>query len=418
MKYCLPLISRISYRVLCAGLVCFLPASLTAQEAGPYLELIELLDKQQIPFNREKAALAARDAVLSAVDPDARVLNAEQAKALIAERDGAFFGPGLRLTYTNRQVRVSGLRPNSPAAAKGLKVGDILESINGSDITRQRFSSLFPLLRGPAVRPLRLGVRTPSNTLLEYDVGQRQYQLDTVELAEEFSAQLSYLRINGLYSDGSGAVVERLKKWNGDQRNGIILDLRDAGGGNLQAAADIAGLFAKPDSLLFTFRDHRGTKLREFYAPSQLDFSVNSPTLVLVNQTTRGAAELLAAVLAAGGRGVMLVGETTYGSPGVREMIDLPNREKVWLAVKTLTLEDGTVYDGTRGIHPDVMVRDLNLSESEATSLEASTNGSSEDPVYLASLYLKERVQYDALLQRAVDILLGLKALNIHLLAR
>jgi C-terminal processing protease CtpA/Prc len=280
---------------------------------------------------------------------------------------------------------------------------------------------LYTLLRHPSPQTLKLSVKTPAKTVLDYEVRTRSYRADSLEMAESLPAQLGYLRVNGLYSGAAENLLAPLTKWDKEIHNGAILDLRDAGGTDIQSVADVAGVFSEPDALLFTYRDHSGSKLREFHAPpadAPIDLpSIRVPMMVLVNQQTHGAAELLAAVLAASGRGVMVVGETTRGNPGVREMIDLPSGEKIWLAVKTVTLADGSVYSGDRGLSPDVLVNDVNLSEGETDPLDQAKDSASNDPAYLASEKLKQRVKYDALLQRAVDILLGLKALNIRLLA-
>ena len=110
----------------------------------------------------------------------------------------------------------------------------------------------------------------------------------------------------------------------------------------------------------------------------------------------------------------MLIGLSTSGDPLVREVVDLPNGEHLYLASKRLVVADGTIYDGWEGVKPDLTVEPTAAPaidyepEPPEDGKKESSDEEKEDKM------LRERVRGDETLRRAVDILLGLKALNIR----
>ena len=137
------------------------------------------------------------------------------------------------------------------------------------------------------------------------------------------------------------------------------------------------------------------------------------PLMVLVDEETTGAAELLAAVLAGSVQGAMIIGRETAGDPLIREPVSLPTGGYALLAKRQIRTGDGTVYDGAGGVAPDVTITDAALDETvyepEAPVLRKGKTLSDEEKEDKA---LRERTRNDTYLRRATDVLLGLKALG------
>jgi hypothetical protein len=190
---------------------------------------------------------------------------------------------------------------------------------------------------------------------------------------------------------------------------GLIMDCRGAGGTRLAAVDAIAAHFNETDVFLYAVQNQAGEDLELHAAPPGP--RAEAPVLMLVDRRTSGAAELLAAVLSRS-RGVMLVGEPTRGDTTRRELADLSENHRVLLATGRFVLPDGSSWEG-KGVMPHVLA-----PIGEGQRPEIRTNGVSRagrvlDETAKRHLELFARVRQDPALGRAVDLLLGLKAMAI-----
>jgi len=191
---------------------------------------------------------------------------------------------------------------------------------------------------------------------------------------------------------------------------GLILDLRGSTGDNLDAVDAVAAPHVASDTFLYRLRDGRGEECDLRSAPAAPRAA--APLLVLIDEDTRGTAELLAALFAAAPRGVLLVGARTRGDAARRELRPLADGRVVRLATGWFAWPDGTTWRGT-GIAPHVAV-----SAGDPVRVDIPTNATTRTGKPLAEaakrhLALFARVREDAALARAVDLVLGLKALAI-----
>ena len=218
--------------------------------------------------------------------------------------------------------------------------------------------------------------------------------------------------MNGVFERSGKDIVSTLRGWAETGRAGVVLDLRGAGGVDAQSAADTASLFAESGALLFTFRDAQDRDIGVYKSNSSLP--LNMPAMILIDEETRGSSELLAAALAGSTRGVMLIGSVTSGDPLVREVLDLPDGEHLYLASKRLVVADGKIYNGSEGVKPDLVVAPTAIPATDYEP-EPVVDGKKElSDEEKEDKLLRERIRGDETLRRAVDVLLGLKALNIR----
>jgi hypothetical protein len=189
---------------------------------------------------------------------------------------------------------------------------------------------------------------------------------------------------------------------------GLILDCRGAGGTNLAAVDAIAAHFVPRDTFLYSVQDAAGEDLELHGAPAAEPAA--APVLLLVDGDTTGAAELLAAVLART-RGVMLVGGPTRGDPSRRELTPLTGGRYAFLATGRFVRPDGTTWAGA-GIEPHVRVAEGGGVSAARTNL-LSRAGKPFDEAARRHFELFARIHSDPGLARAVELLLGLKALAL-----
>ena len=203
-----------------------------------------------------------------------------------------------------------------------------------------------------------------------------------------------------------------LNEWADVKVDGAILDLRGAGGYDVTSVIDVASLVATPGETLFSFRDARDQDIDVYRATDTK--SLGLPIMVLVDDGTRGASEVLAASLSGSGRGAMIIGERTAGDPLIREYLPVTTEHVAYLATRRLVVADGTVYAGSESVEPDIVV------SPNATFIEYEpappilTDHRSVSETEIATKELREWITGDVPMIRAVDILFGLRALNIH----
>ncbi|NQT93283.1 MAG: hypothetical protein HQ559_11025 [Lentisphaerae bacterium] len=251
---------------------------------------------------------------------------------------------------------------------------------------------------------------------------------DAIERDETWESGIGYLKVGFVSGQFAEVVEERLHACSDKDLAGLVLDLRGSGGSGLDAVDRAAGMFVETDEVLYTVEDGRGEvtethKARQSPNPGTAD---RVPVMLLVDGTTGAAGELLAAVLK-GRAGIMLVGRKTMGDPALRIGIALPEGEVAWLATRwvVLALEDpppsadGAAGSGEAsedekkmfdGVVPDIEVSTFESAFPVQREEEAGRRPMSEEAK--RDNELMKRVGDDAILRRAVDILLGLQAIG------
>lgn len=404
----------LSALILCAG-------SIPAQEvvSAPsnnvvkaVQEVVAVLQKDGLPFDAREASDAAVDAVIQVADPQGRLMSDADLTRMTEENKGILYEVAIRVALTNNAFVIGEVKKDSAAEKAGLKTGEVVQEIDKGNIAGLKPSEVGELLRGPAGQSVLLKVQDTNSIVREVEVKRDPVEAGAIQIAEELPANLCYLKLNGVFARSGKDIVSTMRGWAETGRAGVVLDLRGADGADAQSAADAASLFAESGSLLFAFRDAQDQDIDVYKSNSLLP--LNMPAMILIDEETRCASEVLAAALAGSARGVMLIGSVSSGDPLVREVQDLSGGGHLYLVSRRLVVADGQIYNGSEGVKPDLVVAPTAVPATEyepepaADGRKELSNEEKEDK------RLRERVRGDETLRRAVDVLLGLKALNIR----
>lgn len=374
-----------------------------------FQEARAIFEQYGLPCDLAAARQATLRALVTLIDPRGRWLDDEEMAALQDEESGFAHEPGVRIRSANGVVKVTAVVESSPAAQVGLQAGDVLESVEGEPVAGLRDWQIRARLLTAPGGTRRIVFRRGMETQT-VEVATARIRQPAIVSAEDLPGGLGYLRVLGLYEGSGQELIPALRAWDSEAYCGIVLDLRGANGMDLEAVADVASLFADEGALLFSVRDTRDQDIAVFRARS--GSRMTTPVMALIDEETTGAAEALAAVLSGSVRGAMLLGSETKGNPGVRQAVALPGGGHLYLATRRLVLADGRKYDGREGVAPDVRVTASDDAHFEYEP--ASDEGKPATPEDREKRQLRDRVRGDPALRRAVDILLALKALNIH----
>ena len=277
--------------------------------------------------------------MLSTLDPFSAFFDRDQFELLQQQARGQALGFGSVLYVTPGKVLILETAQGSPSWRAGLGPGDEIVEINGTRINRLDFNSLVELLQRAKSQPVRLGVVRAGKVVCEdFQLKPAEVALPTVDKSFVLEPGIGYIHLTAFESKTPQEIVDALKQLgtagksgSGDSPSslrGLLLDLRDNHGGMIEAALGVASLFLKPDSLVLTV--HGRSQPEKSYRTFSTPYRFDQPLVLLVNNNTASAAEVLAAALQEHDR-ALIAGESTFGKGVVEHVTALS--EKTGLAL-------------------------------------------------------------------------------------
>lgn len=285
-------------------------------------------------------------------DPYSVYYTEEELDEMMNSTKGIYYGIGAYVSFDNsiNMARISGVMPGSPAEAAELCVDDIIYEINKESTQGLSLEEVVSLIKGEAGTTVHLTlIRTGVANDVEVDVERAQIEVPTVS-TEVFDDNIGYLKITEFDEVTYSQFVEGMADLRAQNIEGLIIDLRSNPGGNLSTVCDIARQLL-PEGVIVYTEDRDGN--REDYTCDGQN-KIDIPVVVLVNQYSASASEILAGAIKDYNLG-KLVGKTTYGKGIVQRIFDLRDGTAVKLTVSNYFTPNGINIHGV-GIEPDVEV--------------------------------------------------------------
>jgi carboxyl-terminal processing protease len=325
-----------------------------ASGVGTFLSVAGLVKTQSLYDLDNKKALEGATAgiVESLDDPYSKYLNQKDWADLKSKLEAEFGGIGIYvLQDKDKKLRVVAPIKGTPAERKGLKQGDVIVSINGESTAGMSQDDAVHLMRGDPGTELVLGIyRESEGREIEFRIVREIINVPSVEdQVLEQDARIGYIALNQFHSRSAREMTEAVNRLAEKNVKGLILDLRDNGGGDFDASISIAGIFLDGQEVV-SVADARGNKTVHRASKG----GTNLPLVVLVNNNSASASEILAGALQDNKRAV-LVGEQTYGKGVVQTVYPLRNGGALKLTTQKYFTPAGTDINEI-GIHPDYVV--------------------------------------------------------------
>jgi carboxyl-terminal processing protease len=254
------------------------------------------------------------------------------------------------LKQKGKRLEIVSVLPSSPARAVGLERGDVIASVDSKPVTDMDVDQAVRAIKGRAGTEVRLGIDR-GGEMLEIVVERAHLQLPNLRskvVREEFG----YVRLLGFARGAGRQVHSEVERLRAKGAEGIILDLRDNGGGLFSEAIEVASVFIE-DGEIVTYRA-QGSDEATYEATG--DAFQEVPLVVLVNEGTASASEIVAGALQDRERAIV-VGATTYGKGSVQEVVPLLDSSALKLTTGAYITPEGRNING-EGIEPDVVVDD------------------------------------------------------------
>ena len=297
--------------------------------------------------------------------------------------NGTYEGIGVWISAEAGSLQVVAPVPGSPAEEAGILAGDLIVEINGQTTEGMDDASAVNALVGPAGETVELVVqRPPSEERMEFSVVRQRINYPVVTYDFDASSNVAIIQIT-IFGDRTTAELDAaLTRAKNDGASGLVLDLRNNGGGWVQSAQETIGRFLKADAGPALYEDFDPLADGDEQAEEILTGDVSElelPVVVLVNQGTASASEIVAGALSDYDR-AEIVGERTFGKGSVQRVHEFDDGASLRLTfAQWLTPEKRTIEG--EGLAPDVEVQAVDdpegVDEQLAAAIEQATQAAS-----------------------------------------
>lgn len=341
------------------GLVAFFLVAVTGytlftnyNSVGNLVKVISLVRTQYLhPVSSEMLVEGAIKGVVESLDdPYSVYLDHQTFKELNEQIHGSFGGLGILVGIEDDMLTVVRPYEGTPAAKAGVKAGDRITEINDRDVRGIDLDTAIGLMCGPVGTQISLtinreGVPSP----LEFNIVREEIVVPTVEGKIVPDTQIGYIAISQFTENTPEELNEKLKLLINQNIKGLIIDVRNNPGGELRAAYKVADQFIPGGSIV-----HIDYRAGEDYTFEATEKSLDLPLVVLQNQHTASAAEILAGAIKDHGLGI-LVGTTSFGKGVVQTVYPLDNGAGLKLTTARYLTPDRHDIN-LKGIEPDVIL--------------------------------------------------------------
>src|SRR5436190_6184937 len=332
------------------------------------------------PVADQKLIETAIAGMLSGLDPRSVYLNENEYKTIKTPTAEDSASPGLVVTLDNGTLKVVSPRDGSPAAAAGIKPGDLIFTIDKEPTYDLTLPEIEQKLRGPADSEVALMLRRGTGAPIETRIKRAAGKFPTISTRVE-GGDVAYVRVAGFDASTAGALadaVKELRQQTGNKVIGFIVDLRNSPGGNFDAAVAVADAFIDKGEI--TVVKSRKADTTKHISATPGDLANGLPIVALVNGGTAREAELVAGALQDNHRAVLL-GTKTFGESAIETIIPLNGNGAIKLTTARFVTPSGRAIQG-KGLEPDLTVSPLKLEKVAQADRrrEADLRGALKNP--------------------------------------
>ncbi len=312
----------------------------------------------------EKLINDAIKGMLTGLDPHSAYLDREAFKELQVDTSGKFGGLGIEVGMENGFVKIISPIDDTPAERAGVKAGDLIIRLDDQHVKGKTLRDAVKIMRGKVGEPIILTIaREGVNKPLKIKIIRDIIKIKSVRY-HLLESNYGYLRIVTFQSnttDSAKLAIHQLKKENKADLKGLIIDLRNNPGGVLGAAVGVSDLFLKAGKIVYTDGRIADSKMTE--EANNFDVMEGAPIVVLVNQGSASASEIVAGALQDHKR-ALIIGEKTFGKGSVQTVLPLDATTAVKLTTARYYTPSGRSIQA-KGIEPDIVVKPRKFVEND-----------------------------------------------------
>ena len=333
----------------------------------------ELENKYIGEINDEELIDGALKGYVNALgDPYTTYYTKEEMKEIMEETNGNFVGIGIYMTENIKENVIMVIKPieNSPAEKAGILPGDIITKINDVEYTGDKLEEASNKIRGEEGTKVKLEIYRNGETK-EFEITRKKVVIShiTTKVLED---NIGYIAISDFDGDCANEFKTKYKELEKKGITKLIIDIRNNGGGIVDKSLEIANTMIEKGSTLLITKDKKNN---EDITKATENPIINMPVVVLTNEYSASASEILAGALKDNNKAT-LVGTKTYGKGIIQELNKLSDGSRLKVTVSEYYTPNHTAINKI-GITPDVEVelsdeakKQLNLEEKDDNQLQ------------------------------------------------
>jgi carboxyl-terminal processing protease len=328
-------------------------ASETYEELKTFSEVLNQVQKHYVDETKPKDLIqGAIRGMLATLDPHSAYMTQEMYKEMQVETKGEFGGVGIQIGVKESRLAVIAPIEGTPAYRAGIKAGDFIMKVNDDTTKDLTLMDAVQKMRGPKGSKVNLTIQrdgTPDPMI--FTLVRDTIKIESVK--SKLIDNLGYVRLTQFQEASGRDLAKAIKQFREQKVQGTILDLRNNPGGLLTAAVDVSEQFL-PNGKLVVYTKSREGKKDEWFAKSK-DQLEDLPVIILVNEGSASASEIVAGALQDWGRAV-IVGTTSFGKGSVQTILPLGDGSGLRLTTAKYYTPKGRSIQST-GITPDIVVK-------------------------------------------------------------
>ncbi|MBR1648989.1 MAG: S41 family peptidase [Alphaproteobacteria bacterium] len=367
----------------------------------------------------QKLIESAVNGMLSSLDPHSSFLDAKSFKYLNEQTQGKFGGLGIEVTMENGVVKVVSPIDDTPAFRAGIKPGDYIISLDGTPVIGMTLNEAVEKMRGKVGTRIKLTIRRANEKPFDVNLKREEIKIQSVK-SDVKAKDIAYIRISSFNEDSDKAIKNdfaKMQKRTKDGIRGLIIDVRNNPGGLLDQAVAISDLFLDKGEIVSTRSRNEEDTLK--YNATKGDIAEGLPIVVIINDGSASASEILAGALQDHRRAV-IIGEKSFGKGSVQSVIPFGKYGAIRLTTARYYTPSGRSIQA-KGIEPDIEVKPakvellnndaITISEAELKNALRNDNIDGAKSDENSDSAKDEELKKDYQLLRAVDTI---KALSLY----
>ncbi len=376
----------------------------------------EVMERAKVSYvedvSDKKLIESAINGMLSSLDPHSSFLDDQSFKYMSEQTKGKFGGLGIEVTMENGVVKVVSPIDDTPASKAGLKPGDYITNIDGEAVMGMTLNDAVDKMRGKIGSKVKLTIRRINEKPLEVTLKREEIKIQSVKNSIK-ADDVVYIRISSFSEDVdtmTAKAIKDAKKKLGDKLKGVVIDVRNNPGGLLDQAVNVSDLFLDKGEIVSTRSRNEEDTVK--YTAKEGDIAKGLPIVVIINDGSASASEIVAGALQDHKRAIIL-GEKSFGKGSVQTVIPLGKYGAMRLTTARYYTPSGRSIQA-KGIEPDIEVKpakvevlDTGVGFSEAEFSNALKNETSGDKNSKNADQKKaeaEELAKDYQLSRAIDL--------------
>lgn len=296
--------------------------------------LLHIIDDQYVDsVNIDSLVEKAIPQILAELDPHSVYISAKDVQLATDDLKGSFSGVGIEFIIRDDTIRVQNVIKDGPANRAGLLAGDKIVSINGKPFVGKIVTNEEAMhrLKGPKDSKVQIGVkRFGEKGVKVFTVTRGDISVKSISACYMINDTTGYIRVKSFGERTYAEMLSALQTLNIEGADHLIIDLRDNGGGILEAAVQMANEFL-PKNRLIVYTQGRKSPRAEYRSNGKGSYQ-HIPMVVLINEGTASAAEIFAGAMQDNDRAT-IVGRRSFGKGLVQQQIQFPDGSMIRLTV-------------------------------------------------------------------------------------